>query len=44
MESTHTSVVLCTLVPSAQNGGLPVKLAPNFFDFIMDTPSSPENA
>jgi hypothetical protein len=36
--------VLCALVPSAQNVGLLVKLAPNFFDFTMDIPSSPESA
>ena len=41
---THISVVLCTLVPSAQNGKLPVKLAPKVFDFTMDTPSLPEIA
>jgi hypothetical protein len=34
---------LCSLVPSAQNGGLLVKLAPIFFDYTMDTPSSPES-
>ena len=34
----------CVLVPSAQNGGLLVKLAPKVFDFTMDTPSSPESA
>ena len=26
---------------SAQNGGLPMKLVPKNFNFIMDTPSSP---
>jgi hypothetical protein len=31
-------------VPSVQNGGLPVKLAPKVFDFTMDNPSSPESA
>jgi hypothetical protein len=34
---------LCSSVPSAQNGGLLVKLAPKVFDFTMDTPSSPES-
>ena len=42
--STHINAVLCTSVPSAQNGGLPVELAPKVFDFTMDTPSSPESA
>jgi hypothetical protein len=42
--STHIKVVLCALVPSAQNGGLLVKLAPKVFDFTMDTPSSQESA
>ena len=42
--STHINAVLCALVPSAQNDGLPVKLAPKVFNFTMDTPSSPESA
>ena len=41
--SKHINAVLCTLVSSAQNGGLLVKLAPEVFDFTMDTPSSPES-
>ena len=44
MESTHINAVLCALVPSAQIGGLPVKLAPKVFDFTMDTLGSPESA
>jgi hypothetical protein len=31
-------------VPSAQNGGLPMKLESKVFDFTMDTPSSLESA
>jgi hypothetical protein len=31
---THINAVLCTSVPSAQNGGLPVKLAPKVFDLL----------
>ena len=42
--STHINTVLYALMPSAQNGGLLVKLAPKVFDFTMDTPSSPESA
>ena len=42
--STPINVVLCALVPSVQNGRLPVKLVPKVFDFTMDTPSSPESA
>ena len=42
--STHINAVLCTSVPSAQNGGLPVKLVPKVFNFTMDTPSLPESA
>ena len=42
--STHINAVLCASVPSAQNGGPPVKLAPNVFDFTMDNTSSPESA
>jgi hypothetical protein len=30
-------------VPSAQNDGLPVTLAPKVFDFTMNTPSSLES-
>ena len=41
--STYINAILCASVPSAQNGGLPVKLAPNVFDFTMDIPSSPES-
>ena len=39
--STHINTVLCALVPSAQNDGLPMKLAPKVFNFTMNTPSSP---
>jgi hypothetical protein len=42
--STHINTVLCALVPSAQNGGLQVKLEPKVFNFTMDTPSSLERA
>jgi hypothetical protein len=42
--STHIDTVLCASVPSAQNDGLPVKLAPRVFDSTMDTPSSLESA
>jgi hypothetical protein len=38
--STHINVVLFSPVPSAQNGGLPVKLTPKVFNFTMDTPSA----
>ena len=38
MASSHINVILCTSVPSTQNGGLLVKLAPKLFDFTMDTP------
>jgi hypothetical protein len=44
MASTHIIAVLCASVPSAQNGGFPMKLAPKGFDFTMDTPSSLESA
>jgi hypothetical protein len=37
MDKLSSSV--CTLVPSAQNGGLPVKLVPKIFDFTITTPS-----
>jgi hypothetical protein len=36
--STHINAVLCLSVPSAQNGGLQVDLAPKVFNFTMDTP------
>ena len=42
--SMHINAVLCVVVPSAQIGGFPMKLAPNVFDFTVDTPSSPESA
>ena len=42
--SMHINAVLCALVPSAQIGGLPVKLMPKNFDFTMETPSSPVSA
>jgi hypothetical protein len=35
--STHINVVVCASVPSAQNDGLTVKLAPKVSDFTMDT-------
>ena len=41
--SKHINTVLCTLVSSAQNGGLLVKLAPEVFNFTMDTHGSPES-
>jgi hypothetical protein len=44
MASIHINTVLCASVISVQNGGLLVKLAPKVFDFIVDTPSSPESA
>ena len=43
MASTHINVVLCTLVSSAQNGGLPMKWAPEVFNFTIGTPSLPES-
>jgi hypothetical protein len=44
MASMHIKAVLCASVPSAQNGGLLVKLAPKVFNFAMDTPRLPESA
>ena len=41
--STHNNAVLCSSVPSAQNSGLPMKLASRVFNFTMYTPSSPES-
>jgi hypothetical protein len=37
MTSMHIHTVLCTSVPSAQNGRLPMKLAPKVFNLTMDT-------
>ena len=42
--SMHINAIICVVVPSAQIGGFPMKLAPNVFDFTVDTPSSPESA
>ena len=42
--STSMQFYALNLESSAQNAGLPVKLAPKVFDFILDTPSSPESA
>ena len=38
--STHINAILCASVASTQIGGLRVKLAPIFFYFTIDTPSS----
>ena len=42
--TTHINAVLCVSVPSAQNGGLLVKLVLKNFNSTMDTPSSLEGS
>ena len=42
--STHINTILCASTPSAQSGGLPVKLTPKVVHFIRDTRSLPESA